>query len=34
MFVNLEKLYVAKHFWPDDPANAQATRKTKRHIKA
>ena len=22
-----------KHFWPDDPANAQATRKTKRHIK-
>lgn len=21
-----------KHFWPDDPANAQATRKTKRHI--
>ena len=22
-----------KHFWPDDPANAEATRKTKRHIK-
>jgi len=22
-----------KHFWPDDPANAQATRKTKRNIK-
>lgn len=22
-----------KHYWPDDPANAQATRKTKRHIK-
>tara|TARA_R110000737_G_scaffold35236_3_gene54187 strand:- start:13338 stop:15911 length:2574 start_codon:yes stop_codon:yes gene_type:complete len=22
-----------KHFWPDDPASAQATRKTKRHIK-
>lgn len=21
-----------KHYWPDDPANAQATRKTKRHI--
>lgn len=21
-----------KHFWPDDPANAQATRKTKQHI--
>lgn len=21
-----------KHFWPDDPANAQATRKTKRHL--
>ncbi|MCO4797911.1 MAG: ATP-dependent helicase HrpB [Colwelliaceae bacterium] len=23
-----------KHYWPDDPANAQATNKTKRHIKA
>jgi len=22
-----------KHYWPDDPANAVATRKTKRHIK-
>lgn len=22
-----------KHFWPDDPANAQATRKMKRHLK-
>jgi ATP-dependent RNA helicase HrpB len=22
-----------KHFWPDDPANAQATNKTKRHLK-
>ena len=21
-----------KHYWPDDPANAEATRKTKRHI--
>jgi ATP-dependent helicase HrpB len=21
-----------RHFWPDDPANAQATRKTKRHL--
>lgn len=21
-----------KHYWPDDPANAQATNKTKRHI--
>jgi len=24
---------ITSHFWPDDPANAQATRKTKRHIK-
>ena len=23
-----------KHFWPDDPANAQPTNKTKRHMKA
>jgi ATP-dependent helicase HrpB len=23
-----------KHYWPDDPANAQATRKTKKHIKS
>lgn len=23
-----------KHYWPDDPANAQATNKTKRHIQA
>jgi ATP-dependent helicase HrpB len=22
-----------KHYWPDDPANAKATNKTKRHIK-
>ncbi len=22
-----------KHYWPDDPANAQATNKTKRHLK-
>tara|TARA_B110000495_G_scaffold203577_1_gene227986 strand:- start:990 stop:3581 length:2592 start_codon:yes stop_codon:yes gene_type:complete len=27
------KAQYPKHFWPDDPANAQATRKTKRHIK-
>jgi len=23
-----------RHFWPDDPANAQATRRTKRHMKS
>ncbi|MCI2285749.1 hypothetical protein L3081_23175 [Colwellia sp. MSW7] len=22
-----------KHYWPDDPANAQPTNKTKRHLK-
>jgi hypothetical protein len=33
MIVNLPKKFVTSHFWPDDPVNAQATRKTKRHIK-
>ncbi len=28
------KAQYPKHFWPDDPANAEATRKTKRHIKS
>lgn len=27
------KAQYPKHFWPDDPANAEATRKTKRHLK-
>jgi ATP-dependent helicase HrpB len=27
------KAQYPKHYWPDDPANAQATRKTKRHLK-
>jgi ATP-dependent helicase HrpB len=22
-----------KHYWPDDPANAKATNKTKKHIR-
>jgi len=22
-----------RHYWPDDPVNAKATNKTKRHIK-
>ena len=26
------KAQYPKHFWPDDPANAQATRKVKRHL--
>lgn len=28
------KAQYPKHFWPDDPANAQPTNKTKRHMKA
>lgn len=26
--------YITIYYWPDDPANAEATRKTKRHIKS
>ena len=26
--------YTTRHYWPDDPANAQPTNKTKRHIKS
>jgi len=32
MIVNLSKLYVARHYWPDDPVNAKPTNKTKRHL--
>jgi hypothetical protein len=33
MIVNLSEVFVTKHYWPDDPANAKATNKTKKHIR-